>query len=300
MYLVRGGLSLYCFAVMVFSILVLRSASFPRSNARLSLQSLRSQGLSSGLPLAMQRSTHVGRAVFLTRGMSWRQKKDDFIDVDTGISFRDDNKSKKKKDEDKPGDGLLSSIGSGLAKMFGVDEKSQEKKRQRKAVNTAIDTMLKGTGVAGTLVGGVMKAAAGMLSDAFAESASDMQSVYSLITDALDGDEEVSGLLGRDIRVDSTFSSSSSSMSVKVCKAEQSISRFKCRGRETRPSSRRLPPTVATASSLRNSQCSCATDASSTWCAAVEVEEGRAGRTTVLAGARSSTSAAPFCRGYSE
>jgi len=146
--------------------------------------------------------------------MSWRQKKDDFIDVDTGISFRDDNKSKKKKDEDKPGDGLLSSIGSGLAKMFGVDEKSQEKKRQRKAVNTAIDTMLKGTGVAGTLVGGVMKAAAGMLSDAFAESASDMQSVYSLITDALDGDEEVSGLLGRDIRVDSTFSSSSSSMSV--------------------------------------------------------------------------------------
>ena len=210
MYRVRGGLGLYCIAVMVISTLILRTKSFVRPWARLGL---RTQGLSSGLPLAVQRSPHIGHALLLTRGMSWRQKKDDFIDVDTGISFRDDKKSTKKKDEEQGG-GLLSSIGSGLAKMFGVDEKSQEKKRQRKAVSTAIDSMLKGTGVAGTLVGGVMKAAAGMLSDAFAESASDMQSVYSLITDALDGDEEISGLLGRDIRVDSTFSSSSSSMSV--------------------------------------------------------------------------------------
>lgn len=165
-----------------------------------------------------------GRALFelsilqLRRGLAWRArggKNDDFIDVDTGISApRQSGGGGGKNPNDGKDKGFLSGIFNGLAKLVGQDEASLAKKKARKQVNTAIDQMLAGTGVAGGLFGSLIKGVAGMVADGLAEQQAGMQSVNDMVIQALEDDEECAAALGKGIKILSVFSSSSSSSSL--------------------------------------------------------------------------------------
>ena len=161
--------------------------------------------------------SRIARGVVLRRGVAWRTrwgKKDDFIDVDTGISAPRQSGGDGGKNPNDGKKGLWGGLFNGLAKLVGQDEASLAKKRARKQVNTAIDQMLAGTGVAGGLFGSLIKGVAGMVADGLAEQQAGMQSVNDMVIQTLEDDEECAAALGKGIRIQSVFSSSSSSSSL--------------------------------------------------------------------------------------
>jgi len=159
------------------------------------------------------------RSAAAKRGLALRGKReDDFIDVDTGIEFRDTRKGPKVTGDTKETKGGFL---SGLAKWFGQDEASLKKKEQKKQINTAIDKMMEGTGLTGKLLGGIMKGVGGMIAEGLADQQVDMQSVNDLIVSTLENDDECSRLLGRGIGIQQVFSSSSSSSSINGMSSKQ-------------------------------------------------------------------------------
>lgn len=168
---------------------------------------------------ALRNSRRIQTLVQLNRRRQfWRfgaskKEKDDFIDVDTGISYNNVDKKQQKTE----GGGIFNS----LAKLFGQDERSIEKKRQRKEMNTAIDKVLSNSGVTGKLIGGIVKGVAGMIADAAENVQSDMKNMNQLVISSLENDDESRRLIGDPIRVDQVFSSSSSTMIVNGVQQKQ-------------------------------------------------------------------------------
>lgn len=102
--------------------------------------------------------------------------------------------------------GILNSI----AKVFGQDKKSQEIKQKKQEINTAIDQIFKGTGLAGGILSTIAKGVAGMMSDSMSQTISDMSEVNELIIDELNKNKEVVALLGPPFQLSSPFSTRSS------------------------------------------------------------------------------------------
>lgn len=103
---------------------------------------------------------------------------DDFIDIDATTGNPIDIRRNTDQSRDPKGGsgwGVLKSVTNGIARLFGQDEASKRKASQTKELNQGIDRMLQGTGLAGALVGGIMKGVLGSVGAMLAESASDVQ-----------------------------------------------------------------------------------------------------------------------------
>lgn len=105
-------------------------------------------------------------------------------------------------------------IFGGLAKLLGRDEASIKKREQRQELNTALDRMFEGTGIAGGLMKSMLKGVGGMMSDMLTETANDLQSIQSMVTSYLEDDSNVGSYLGDNIICSAPISSSSSSSSI--------------------------------------------------------------------------------------
>ena len=106
--------------------------------------------------------------------------------------------------------GLLSSIGTGIAKLLGVDEESKRKKAVKAELNAGIDKMLQGTGLAGSIIGKVMKGMGGMVMDQLKGS----MDAIGAVQDAARCAVELDGALGGGVRVGLPMQQSSSSTNV--------------------------------------------------------------------------------------
>lgn len=125
--------------------------------------------------------------------------------------------------ESKKSSSTSNGLFGGIAKLFGQDEQSKEKRRRQEAVNTAVDKVFQdlnfeNAGLVGGLVGGLFKSVAkgvgGMVAEMAAESAGDLQAVQRGVEALLDDDPRTSNLLGEPVACGQPSSTSSSSMSI--------------------------------------------------------------------------------------
>jgi hypothetical protein len=108
------------------------------------------------------------------------------------------------------GGGLLSSIGTGIAKLLRVDEESKRKKAEKAKLNAGIDKMLQGTGMAGSIIGKVMKGVGGLVMDQLKDS----MGAIGAVQDAARHVVELDGALGSGVQVGMPMQQSSSSSNV--------------------------------------------------------------------------------------
>ena len=145
-------------------------------------------------------------------------RDNDFIDAEiVGEPKKDKPKflpAKDPKKEKESGGGLLKTVFNGLAKVFGQDKKSIERRERRRQAETAIDKVFEGTGLVGGLLGTVMKGMGGLMAEMMEESANDLSSIQSKIVSSLSDDSACSSYLGEDIECSAPFQSSSSSSSI--------------------------------------------------------------------------------------
>lgn len=135
----------------------------------------------------------------------------DVVDDQNKPVKRSNNKKVESKDSNTS---IFGGLVSRVQGIFGLDEATKRKREQKKMINNSIDKMLQGSGPLGTVVGGVVKMVAGMMSDAFAESANDMNAVVTAIESSLDDSGDAYDILGLNIRCGTPFSTSMSSMSI--------------------------------------------------------------------------------------
>ena len=111
---------------------------------------------------------------------------------------------------EKEGNGLLSSISTGLMKMFGQDEESKRRKAQKAELNRGIDEMFKGTGLAGGIMAGIAKKVGGAVMDSLKDGMSAIAEVQSRVQQAV----ELDGSLGSNVRIGMHIQQSSSTMNL--------------------------------------------------------------------------------------
>jgi len=135
-------------------------------------------------------------------------KSNDFI----GISKKSSNENVQQ--DNNPLTSGIMKVFEGVKKTFGIDKESQIKRERKREVNTMIDKMMTGTGVLGGVVGGLMKGVGGMVLDAMADSANDVDLVRKKVETSLDMDSSASSILGDDVKCGSPYSSSFSSSNI--------------------------------------------------------------------------------------
>ena len=144
-------------------------------------------------------------------------RDNDFIDAEI-VSEPKKEKPKflpaKDSKKEKEGGGLLKTVFSGLAKVFGQDKKSIERRERRRQAETAIDKVFEGTGLVGGLLGSMVKGMGGLMAEMMEESANDLGNIQTKIVSSLSSDSACSSFLGEDIECSAPFQSSSSSSSI--------------------------------------------------------------------------------------
>lgn len=83
--------------------------------------------------------------------------------------------------------------------FFGLDDKSIEKRRRAKAINSTIDNALQGTGLIGAAIGSIAKVVARKLSDSITETQDHICEVQYATQNCLSKDFRVVSLLGENI-----------------------------------------------------------------------------------------------------
>ena len=108
----------------------------------------------------------------------------------------------------------------GIAKFFGKKEETALEKQQ-KAMSREIDQVFKGTGILGSVIGGLAKGVAGMASTMMAETAQDMDAALRAV------ERRLAARLGDDVVCDAPFQQaySSSSFNGQVSKQIQGVTR---------------------------------------------------------------------------
>jgi len=110
--------------------------------------------------------------------------------------------------------GIISAIGNRVSKFLGLDRASREKRERKKALNTSIDKMMEGTGLAGALMGSMMKTVGGIMAESISQSSEDIQFVTDAAENCLYQNNDVTQILGANIRCGNPFSSSFSSSNI--------------------------------------------------------------------------------------
>lgn len=108
---------------------------------------------------------------------------------------------------------------NGIAKLFGRDEKSIEKRKRKDAVNKAVDqifhdTGLEKTGILGMVLKSVVKKVGGLVSESLVENTGDIQTVQTHTLWALEADHRCQSLLGESLQSSPPNSMSSSTVSI--------------------------------------------------------------------------------------
>lgn len=120
-------------------------------------------------------------------------------------------------------EGSDSGLFGGIAKLFGQDQQSKDKRKRQEGVNQAVDKVFQdlgfqNAGLVGGLVGGLVKSVAkgvgGLVAEMAAESMGDIEAVQRGVEAILDDDPRSSNVLGEPVTCDQPSASSSSSMSV--------------------------------------------------------------------------------------
>jgi len=122
------------------------------------------------------------------------------------------NQGMKRRDNKKESGGLFSGIVNMSKKMiFGEeDEKTKRKREQKAELSKGIDSIFKGTGLAGGILGSMAKGVAGMALDAMSEATAGVDEVQQKVASALEQD----GTLGYDVHLGFPMSQSSSSLNI--------------------------------------------------------------------------------------
>ena len=109
---------------------------------------------------------------------------------------------------------VAKSVGRGISKVFGQDEKSKAKKKRRAQVDSAIDQIFEGQqmGIAGSVFKNIAKGIGGLVTEVIAESSGDSQAVRTEILRELRSSSKSTYVLGdqETIQIGPPFQSSSS------------------------------------------------------------------------------------------
>ena len=152
-----------------------------------------------------------------SRGLTLFTNNDDFIDAEiVGENSKNTDKFNLLKRSESPTDkkSRVNSIFNSIATFFGQDEKSIQKRKRKKELNTAIDSIFEGSGLLGTVFKSVAKGVGGMIADAVAESSNDFQTIQLSVEEILENSADAKSVLGSDVSCAMPISSSSSSISV--------------------------------------------------------------------------------------
>ena len=112
------------------------------------------------------------------------------------------------------GEGVLKTAFNRLAKAFGMDRQSIERRQRRREAEAAIDRVFEGTGLMGGLLGGIIKRLGRLVARWMEESAADLSIIQDRVVSSLTADSACSSYLGEDIACGASFQSSSSSSSI--------------------------------------------------------------------------------------
>ena len=115
--------------------------------------------------------------------------------------------------------GLIQTVMDGLARIFGQDKKSIERRKRRRQIDSAVNRVFEGTGLLGTLISGIVKRVGYMITSMMEESADDLSKIQTKIVSSLSSDSACSSFLGDDIQCSAPTQLASSSSSINGVKS---------------------------------------------------------------------------------
>ena len=117
-------------------------------------------------------------------------------------------------EKEKVGGGILQTVYDGLARFFGQDRRSIERRERRRQIDIAVNRIFEGTGLVGALIGGIVKRVGYMVTSMMEESANDLRRIQSKTISYLRADSACYSYLGENIQCSSPSQVSSSSSNI--------------------------------------------------------------------------------------